>query len=178
MNDNPGIAFFAIMLLLLGLAIYFLPWLVAMARKTPRAPAIFVLNLLLGWTFVGWVVALVWALAEMPQAVPQSITVNTNMPPAPASTSAQAANAKTIVVTAVLTSSSAGSELLEQPALLVREEQNGQLTWRVDAETGPVGRVDGSDAAKIEFNANAVGKPRAVFRSVAPQLTVSVTFGA
>jgi hypothetical protein len=31
-----------------------------------NAGAIFALNLLLGWTLVGWVVALVWALAVDP----------------------------------------------------------------------------------------------------------------
>jgi hypothetical protein len=41
--------------------IYFLPWHVAKAVKHPQEQAIFVLNLSLGWTFLGWVIALVWA---------------------------------------------------------------------------------------------------------------------
>jgi hypothetical protein len=166
--------FGSFLFLILLLAIYFLPWIVALSRNAPRTAAIFVLNLLLGWTLVGWVIALVWAFAEMPRAVPQSITVNTQPPP-PA---AQQSSSKTIVVTAVPTGASPGSGLLEQPALLVRQEEGGQVQWRVDAESGTVGRVEGEDAARIEFNANAVGRPRAVFRTVAPQLTVSVTFGA
>lgn len=44
-----------------GLAIYLLPTCVAMARGRRQATAIGVLNVLLGWTFLGWVVALVWA---------------------------------------------------------------------------------------------------------------------
>jgi hypothetical protein len=40
---------------------YFLPALVASHRKNPNATAIFVLNLLLGWSVIGWVIALVWA---------------------------------------------------------------------------------------------------------------------
>jgi Superinfection immunity protein len=43
--------------------LYFLPTIVAGARDHANAAAVFVLNLLLGWTFVGWVAALVWALA-------------------------------------------------------------------------------------------------------------------
>jgi hypothetical protein len=42
------------------LAIYFLPTFCGMKKR--NAGAIFALNLLLGWTLVGWVVSLVWAL--------------------------------------------------------------------------------------------------------------------
>ena len=43
------------------LALLFLPTLVAIARKHPNRVPIFLVNLFFGWTFVGWVVALVWA---------------------------------------------------------------------------------------------------------------------
>jgi len=43
-------------------AIYFAPSLVAVDKK--KVAAIFALNLLLGWTFIGWVLALCWALAD------------------------------------------------------------------------------------------------------------------
>lgn len=46
--------------LLLGL--YFLPFI--FAAKSPRAAAIFVANLVFGWTIVGWFIVLIWALAE------------------------------------------------------------------------------------------------------------------
>lgn len=45
----------------LAVALYFLPLLVATTRNHVNMLAISVLNLLLGWTFIGWVVALVWA---------------------------------------------------------------------------------------------------------------------
>jgi hypothetical protein len=48
--------------LLLILGVYFLPTIVA--GRHPNSSAIFVLNLLLGWTFVGWVIALVWACTK------------------------------------------------------------------------------------------------------------------
>src|SRR5713226_3358454 len=41
---------------------YFLPAIAALGRKKRNAGAIQALNLFLGWTLVGWVVALVWAL--------------------------------------------------------------------------------------------------------------------
>ena len=44
----------------IAVIVYVLPsWI---ARNKANFGAIFALNLLLGWTFVGWVVALVWAL--------------------------------------------------------------------------------------------------------------------
>ncbi|HZP31893.1 MAG TPA: superinfection immunity protein [Candidatus Acidoferrales bacterium] len=43
-------------------ALYFLPTIVGRHKQNLRA--IFALNLLLGWTLVGWVVALVWALTK------------------------------------------------------------------------------------------------------------------
>lgn len=49
--------------------LYVLPWFIAARRGHPQAAAIAALNLLLGWTFLGWVGALVWALTaiEKPQ---------------------------------------------------------------------------------------------------------------
>jgi hypothetical protein len=50
------------MLILAGLLVlYFLPSLVAGGRRHPQTQAITVLNLLLGFTILGWVGALVWA---------------------------------------------------------------------------------------------------------------------
>jgi hypothetical protein len=45
----------------LSLALYFLPSIIAISRDHRNAGPIFLLNLLLGWTFIGWVVALVWS---------------------------------------------------------------------------------------------------------------------
>ena len=44
-----------------ALGLYFLPSLVAVLRRHHNVVAIFVLNLTLGWTVLGWVAALVWA---------------------------------------------------------------------------------------------------------------------
>jgi hypothetical protein len=53
-----------IILFILTLALYFLPTIVAVARKKRNALAIFLLNLFLGITFIGWVVALVWSVTR------------------------------------------------------------------------------------------------------------------
>ena len=59
-NDYGSIGM--IIFLAVAVAIYFIPNFVATARKHPNANAIFALNLLLGWTVIGWVGALVWSL--------------------------------------------------------------------------------------------------------------------
>lgn len=49
-------------LLAVVVALYFVPTIVASVRNHDNAVAITALNLLLGWTLVGWVAALVWSL--------------------------------------------------------------------------------------------------------------------
>jgi hypothetical protein len=44
-----------------GFVLYFLPSIVALARSKRDLVSIFLLNFFLGWTAIGWVVALVWA---------------------------------------------------------------------------------------------------------------------
>lgn len=55
-----------VLLLFAGLVIfvYFLPSFVALQRKHTNTTAICVLNILFGWSFIGWVAALVWALVN------------------------------------------------------------------------------------------------------------------
>ncbi len=47
---------------------YFIPSIVAFARKQHNAVPILFLNIFLGWTLIGWVGALIWALTT-PQEV-------------------------------------------------------------------------------------------------------------
>ena len=42
-------------------AVYFLPTFIAFLRQHRNKLAIFLLNLLLGWTALGWVGSLVWS---------------------------------------------------------------------------------------------------------------------
>lgn len=43
---------------------YLFPTIVAFGRGKKNTGAIFALNFFLGWSFVGWVVSLVWALTH------------------------------------------------------------------------------------------------------------------
>jgi len=54
-------------LILLSIVLYIVPTVVALARKHRQIGAIFILNLFLGWTVLGWVGALVWAVTVGPE---------------------------------------------------------------------------------------------------------------
>lgn len=41
---------------------YLLPTIVATINKSPRGGSVMVVNIFLGWTFIGWVVALAMAV--------------------------------------------------------------------------------------------------------------------
>ena len=61
-----------LLLILLLLFIYFILGIHAADIGHPHALAIFLLNVFLGWTFVGWVIALVWAVIPVRPAQPGS----------------------------------------------------------------------------------------------------------
>ncbi|ATN94059.1 membrane protein [Mycobacterium phage Kumao] len=56
-HQYPGLA-----ILGLGVATYLVPTFIAQARQSHLLGPVVVINLLLGWTFVGWVVALAMAV--------------------------------------------------------------------------------------------------------------------
>jgi hypothetical protein len=62
---NGGDVFLGFLLVVLLVSLYFLPAIISAGRgKHPNRDAILALNLFLGWTLIGWVGALVWALAQ------------------------------------------------------------------------------------------------------------------
>ena len=53
---------------LFSMFLYFLP--AFLARNKPNFTSILLLNLLAGWTFIGWIIALVWALSSQSEGQP------------------------------------------------------------------------------------------------------------
>lgn len=53
---------------------YFIPTIIALSTRKRDRAAIVVLNLFLGWTLIGWVIALVWAVKQDP-ANPRTLSV-------------------------------------------------------------------------------------------------------
>ena len=64
MDDLTG-PIILIVIVAVFLLFYFLPFVVALSRGHQDTAAIFVLTLLLGCTFMGWVIALVWSFTAV-----------------------------------------------------------------------------------------------------------------
>ncbi len=60
-SSSGGAAIVTLLLVAVGIGFYFLPTAVAVTRKVTNQGSIFVVNFFLGWTFLGWVVALAMA---------------------------------------------------------------------------------------------------------------------
>lgn len=75
-----GQAVFWVSAFAIGLVGYFLPAIVARGREHRQMIAIVVLNAFLGWTVLGWVVALVWACMAQPEPAPSAPLAFREMP--------------------------------------------------------------------------------------------------
>ena len=56
------ILYFCASWLFISLAIYFIPVIIAYVRKHNNLLAITIMTIFLGWTFFGWLAAILWAL--------------------------------------------------------------------------------------------------------------------
>jgi hypothetical protein len=64
---------FAAIFFIVALLVYFSPTILALMRSHSDVLAIILVNLLFGWTVVGWIYALIWSLTGTKN---QSIVVN------------------------------------------------------------------------------------------------------
>lgn len=67
------------------LVIYLLPSIIAFVRRVPTRISAVVVNLLLGWTLIGWVIALAMASRSEPTSsvVTNTIVITPTAPPNP-----------------------------------------------------------------------------------------------
>lgn len=80
-SDGAGV-FLGILYFIIIAALYAVPTIVVLLRKKPNPAPTIVVNMLLGWTFIGWVVALAMAFGS--STPPQTVIVNTGHVATPA----------------------------------------------------------------------------------------------
>ncbi len=79
--------FVSFLIILVGPAFYMLPTIEAKLRNHENIGSVALLNLFLGWTFLGWVAAYIWAFKK-----PTTVTLQSAQPaPPPASPAPDAA---------------------------------------------------------------------------------------
>ena len=144
--DNPIENF-----LLWGAILYFVPSVVALMRG--RFASVFVVNLFLGWTLVGWVAALAWALA--PNNSPAAATERRPLfevrrsIPAPSNR----------VLTTIRRAPEGVETNLRKGEVVVLRRLDDR--WAVFTEAGLLGYLDEEAAKVVDFRADAFGKPSA-----------------
>lgn len=80
MSDEKGVLG-ALLLFFICAFVYFIPSIHGKNRRHPNLQSIVLLNIFLGWTLVGWVVALVWSASAI--APPEPIRVKSTEVPEP-----------------------------------------------------------------------------------------------
>ncbi len=79
--SSAGAGIFVLFLFVAGIGFYFVPTIVAFGRNKSNKIPILVLNFFLGWSLIGWVVSLVWALSQDQQPVIVHQTFQSAGPP-------------------------------------------------------------------------------------------------
>ena len=68
-SEDPAAAIVSLIVFLIvcviGLVFYFLPTSIAALRSHPNVMPIFLVNFLLGWVCLGWIIALVWSVTAI-----------------------------------------------------------------------------------------------------------------
>jgi hypothetical protein len=77
------VTFGAILFVAMLAAIYFLPTIVAVARVHRYMPVILFINIFFGWTAVGWIIVLIWAIIGEKRAIVQAPLPVAQTPQAP-----------------------------------------------------------------------------------------------
>ena len=85
LSGYSGISFTGFLMIGLGIVAYFIPGIIAATRRHRKVTFIFLVNLFFGWSVLGWIFALVWALRA--NAAPKAVAVPPPLPttPSPAS---------------------------------------------------------------------------------------------
>lgn len=80
-NSNGAVGGGVLVIIILGAAAYFFPSIIAGARGVPNFGSVVVVNIFLGWTLIGWVVAMAMAARSTPPVHATTVNVAPSPPP-------------------------------------------------------------------------------------------------
>lgn len=66
-GTSTGSTIISVIIFLIAVGLYFLPTIIAAARRLPDVIQVALLNFFLGWSVIGWIIALIWAAKPMPE---------------------------------------------------------------------------------------------------------------
>jgi hypothetical protein len=69
-DSGAGVGVGLVVLFLISFVFYWIPTVVAVVRHVPNMASVVVINLFLGWTLIGWVVALAMSVRSRPDPYP------------------------------------------------------------------------------------------------------------
>ena len=79
--EGLGGIIFGIIFVIVGVPLYFFPAIIAWYRQHPRLEVVFLVNALVAWTVVGWLVTLLWSFSGPGAAEsPSEKTFKSNWP--------------------------------------------------------------------------------------------------
>ena len=67
-SGDAGVVIFILLGLAIGLPVYFLPTFIGRRRRVNNKSWLFVVNLLVGWSLIGWIGCVLWAVCGQTQA--------------------------------------------------------------------------------------------------------------
>ena len=82
MNALIGLGAITI-LVALAISAYLLPTIIAVLRHAPDLAAVVLINVLLGWSFIGWLIAMIMAVRRTVPGIQVIGQVNANLPVRP-----------------------------------------------------------------------------------------------
>ena len=66
---DSGFVVLCFLFLLFAVPLYFMPIIIALNNGNTRKGGVFVINLLFGWTLIGWLLAMSFAITQTPKAM-------------------------------------------------------------------------------------------------------------
>lgn len=149
--------------------LYFLPSFIAWDRH--GGLVILLVNVLLGWTVLGWIVCLIWALTAAPKGSAERQVKSGSWWDQPVFSPADER-----ILDVYITVDDPPATLRNGEAVELAVAENGD--YLVATERGTVGAIFAPDADKITFRARTYGAPRATIRKRWDGTIVTVRFGA